>query len=351
MQGLRHNPVFEHGDLGLIMSLLERPYWRRLWIIQELSLAKRAMLIRERKVISWDDVQAASMSLGLIRYAILDLNRYEDSMSLLDICYPFGPRLINWNPPSAVVISARIQAGGATAMSLWNMLECTCNDTALEASDPRGRVYALHGLLTDRDRDAIRVNYSLSCPDLYLQATKYLLAQYGPQLLVFSGMTYKTGLRTLPSWAVDWSCTRARAEGLFVYMAGELLQPYQFQAIAHDKIALTGAAVGRVTEVVPYSGLTSDLPSTVAQVGCLVLQRRHSRNQKSLRDVWTSTYQTIVQGTGESLSSILEDEELYEIFIQRRAPSEYKVQMVVLLGPLLGFEHTWRKDQNLGPLS
>ena len=238
---------FERGDIGSIMPFLLRPYWSRLWVIQELCLAKKALLLCGRHMISWEVYKVAGVALGLLRgYGMCHQTRTR----LLDLYGSFERELTTWGGTAAVTISARVRVMPLATMSMWDALESTCNSTKLEATDPRDRIYALHGLLAKEDQDAVTVDLSVSWVDLYRQATLHMLAQFGPRLFEFCGSAYAS--HELPTWTVNWSCTQTRP-ALSDDPARRLTVPYRFRTVGHDKIALRAAVVGKVTAIVPRS--------------------------------------------------------------------------------------------------
>lgn len=59
--GTSYGRIYDAGFAAIeaLLDILKRPYWSRLWIIQEIVLAKRLWLFYGSRFISWDDLEFA----------------------------------------------------------------------------------------------------------------------------------------------------------------------------------------------------------------------------------------------------------------------------------------------------
>lgn len=251
---LRDDSTFRCGEIGSILSLLQKPYWSRLWTIQELCLARNASVTCGAYSIPWLTCKMAAVLLSTVHYARFGDGRELHEESFLKLCRPFDAKLCSWAGPRAAHISARLQSSCDGKLSMWHLLELTCNNTGLQAMDPKDRIYAIHGLLTRDDRAAITVDPHASCVDLYIQATLHLLARYGPRVFVFSTPIYRTSPSLqLPSWAVDWTCTLTRLDQEHDFIT-PLALPYPYRAAPSNTLILQAARIGCILTVMPFSG-------------------------------------------------------------------------------------------------
>jgi hypothetical protein len=119
-----------------IRKLCERPYWKRLWIFQELKHAKCITLMCGASTISWD--QFAQLWRTIVEIATTDKHRSKRlKHSLATRMMTLRSKPINF--------------------SLWNLLKETQN---LECADRRDRVYALLSVATT-GHEGIEADYNI----------------------------------------------------------------------------------------------------------------------------------------------------------------------------------------------
>ena len=117
-----------------ISSLCERPYWKRLWVFQELRHAQEIILMCGKKKISWDKFK----QLWLV---VVDIAT-RDAMELLKQSLATRMMTLRSKPID---------------FSLWNLLKET---QTLECSNQRDRVYALLSVAT-AGHEGIEADYDL----------------------------------------------------------------------------------------------------------------------------------------------------------------------------------------------
>lgn len=255
LRSLCATSTIKRDDLGLVVSFLQRPFWTRLWVIQELSLASVARLWCGRFSIDWQICEAVIIALTLVcRPVKRQTNpcwpRFED------LCLPFDAKSPAWMKTAAAHVSGILRATDEKTMSMLDVLEYTCNNTDLEVLDPRDRIYALHGLLSEEDRRAIPVDLSTSYKELYLRTTRYMLAQHGPSIFEYSGLASHKYSSSLPSWAIDWRSTAHRDR--WWTSATKLETPYSFDVAPPDGLKLKATRIGQIVTIVPFSGQLKD---------------------------------------------------------------------------------------------
>lgn len=234
-------------DLNLIVKLLLRPYWSRLWIIQEISLAKDATLICGECDIPW--------------------KRAADAFTLMSWAHP--PAFTELLPPAAW-LTARITAAGKPELDLYELFSYTCDGTRLQALKPNDRIYAILGLLPPATRRAITVDYTQTPTILFAAMTRYSLETYGADLLMFCGLAYRSALQPdLPTWALDWTSTVLRSENIFTAACsfGRLAPlPCRLTPRGADKIGIRGTRISQVAAVVVCPGAEDDALNVVEQL-------------------------------------------------------------------------------------
>ena len=113
----------------------------------------------------------------------------------------FGTTVFDLMTISAMALVRDKRAGSAVLdLTLLRLLEMTqvCSST-----DPRDRVLALLGIISDSQSVGISIDYSIECGELYKQlAIQSLIIKKDLSCLSFSGPK-RSGLN-LPSWVPDW---------------------------------------------------------------------------------------------------------------------------------------------------
>jgi hypothetical protein len=128
--------------LNLVIELCERPYWRRLWVFQEIKHARRIMLMSGRDSISWNCLEAL----------------FKGRTKLYNFLPAETARRINCSPAARMV---RLRTK-LIDCSVWNLLH---ESRHLECMDRRDKVYALLSIATEGLED-IEADYRASLRSL-----------------------------------------------------------------------------------------------------------------------------------------------------------------------------------------
>jgi ankyrin repeat protein len=137
-----------------IAALCYRPYWRRLWILQETFLAKQLLLMCGARISPWQP----------FRDLLLEAREYDrDAMLTL----PKHSRLaggleLTFIPKSPAMFVVDLTWKQDNKQILHDLLFET---TSLKCADPRDKVYALLGIAAQSHSD-IRPDYDVMMPDL-----------------------------------------------------------------------------------------------------------------------------------------------------------------------------------------
>jgi hypothetical protein len=136
-----HRKFWNPKKARAIAALCERDYWKRIWIVQEILLAKKATILCGDKQTNWTKL------LHLISdvQAISDRGRAAHTVGVSRVL----------ESPAAVIVQAKSQWNGSR-QPLTKLLELYRHQ---QSTDIRDKVYALHGLA--HDSATIAVNYAL----------------------------------------------------------------------------------------------------------------------------------------------------------------------------------------------
>ncbi|KAK3342319.1 heterokaryon incompatibility protein-domain-containing protein [Neurospora tetraspora] len=190
------------------------PYWHRIWIFQEVALAREVLLICGEKFIPISFFEAVLEALwkfcgGLFTTFLNDFPLRRG------FCERFPSHLY---PSKAMLIRQLLCRG--TKVSLGTILVAFSYQTErpwYRATDPRDIVYGILGLLSNDDRRSFgHVDYkNMTWVDLFTQATRSLIktSLTSLTLTVADDVLYNIGHclprprdqpSELPSWVPDW---------------------------------------------------------------------------------------------------------------------------------------------------
>jgi hypothetical protein len=183
-------------EWATVQPLFDRPWFRRIWTVQEVAMARYTTVFCGREEISWSDMirgLEAGTSSRLLYYKRA-LN--PDTLDFFHPAHAAQLHQLHKIPTSSRYI--RYNLGSLLSYLLWFRQR--------EATDPRDKVFALLGLVQNYDFvHTIIPDYTLTMEDLYHSVTKQLLE--GTRTLdVLSTPRGKPKIsQHMPSWVVDWS--------------------------------------------------------------------------------------------------------------------------------------------------
>ncbi|KAI1869266.1 uncharacterized protein JN550_005896 [Neoarthrinium moseri] len=150
-------------------QLFSRRYFSRVWVLQEVALAKAAVVICGKHRVSWGKFLGFAMSAEGCSYPpVLESMGDRFSSPEMELL------LLDWARPS-------------------------------QAADPRDKVYALLGFLPRRRIGTVHADYTLTTPELYIKLAWYLVSSYGWCAVLQRAGRNQQKLQRLPSWVPDWS--------------------------------------------------------------------------------------------------------------------------------------------------
>jgi hypothetical protein len=177
-----------------VKHLVRRQWWTRVWTIQECFLAKNPKFYCGRKA-----VDRESFTL-LIQLKSKFRGGYGARLRAMQpaIAGPFIFLLEEWDDYKS------LNAKGA--LNLRKMITAT---TENQCSEPVDKIFALLSMCKDLDRQAIKVDYTLSARQLSIMVAKYQLMEMqtqNPLFILQLNLAEKDP--TLPSWVPDYTqCT------------------------------------------------------------------------------------------------------------------------------------------------
>ena len=191
---IKNGKIELHYQPAALYHLFERPFWLRAWIIQEVTAAREIVVLCGSRRIVWDNlVNANLVSSEYLLYFQRELE---------------GGRIPNFSVSHAPSVMMSMVSKNAEAIQKCNLKSIiarvyTGSHCCIKASDPRDYVYALLGMAADARSLGLKVDYSKSCRDVYIDlATAFIC---NGDLDILSYCRYPRNRSDIPSWVPDWS--------------------------------------------------------------------------------------------------------------------------------------------------
>lgn len=194
-------PRVRRPDTNMIQRLFERRWFSRVWVLQEIRLAREAVVVCGDMTVNWDSFRA-------FRYWNPNTKWVEQLPYVVESSVFRLPRWSGEAMPSLLPYPKRL------IKKLTASRKC-------DATDPRDKLYAILPLLDWEEQNIYRirqkcsdadhnrggldltVDYHLSPTHVFTQLARQLIDAVGLSLL--SHVVSTTAMPGLPSWAPDWS--------------------------------------------------------------------------------------------------------------------------------------------------
>ncbi|KAK5120411.1 hypothetical protein LTR85_006350 [Meristemomyces frigidus] len=183
------------ADSDAIICMMGRPWFRRLWVRQEVQMARQALLMCGSSAVDWNVFRNAVFCL----YTKRIIHDSREEMESLET------HLI---PTFDVVNYSDIPQGLGETLRRARL--CLCED-------PRDRLYALMNVITSFERQAwsIEPDYTLSTRHVYEEASRsYMEAMGAVDLLRYCDIGTRSHIPGLPTWVPSWDCLDKLASSL-----------------------------------------------------------------------------------------------------------------------------------------
>ncbi|KAK0668933.1 heterokaryon incompatibility protein-domain-containing protein [Cercophora samala] len=250
-----------------------RPWWHRVWVIQEVVLAREVLVLCGEEMLPWRDLKdtmAVLIEMGALQE--LQADEYADlSRAVTSILLTSSHLRAATADYEASLLSVQQQAEGEVGLTLFKSLDLLfLYNNTIEATDERDMIYGILGLVKPQDRGRIPVDYSSAhtVERVFFDVTKVLLMKHGPNVLsryqrLFS---VKNHPAAIPSWIVDWTSEFLTALDVKVEDRDDYIGMYQTTkgttweewsakaqiskaSYEEPRISLRGRIVGRVVNV------------------------------------------------------------------------------------------------------
>jgi hypothetical protein len=176
------------GDLEFLVRLFRRQYWWRIWVIQEVSCAKSAMVYCGEEAIPWSTLDA-----------ICDILKTVDSqLHSLFYTHPSYIRTLIHGGPRGLQLSRY-----SPHLTAPPLLELLLSHKSKKSTDPKDKVYALVGISSSRHTFG-NIDYSLSMREIYTHTARHIIST-SQKLDVICVKQHDIDQYDLSSWVTDWT--------------------------------------------------------------------------------------------------------------------------------------------------
>ena len=178
-------PALNDPSWGSLLELVQRPWFSRVWIIQEVVVSRNAILRRGKLKLAWKDFCFGflfAINAGFI-YRRTDV--FQHSLAYQQLI----PLIL-------------------TTYLKFDLVSLLQSHRLTGATDLRDKVYALIGLSTliESEAHSIIPDYSLSTEAVYTEIAKAIISKSPSLDILGVPRTASSSLvKTIPSWVPDWS--------------------------------------------------------------------------------------------------------------------------------------------------
>lgn len=171
-----HDPNYSNDDLERVSILFGRRYFTRLWVLQEILLARDVLVHCGDDALSWNRLIASLKS------------RFPQAAA-----------------PAWVKNFVWFRANGAD-----DFTRLLFETSQTLTSDPRDRIFALFGILWDLNREGLIADYNIPFEKIYVGVATYIARKYGLRRILYIREEFDDdNASNLPSWVPDWRKTIA----------------------------------------------------------------------------------------------------------------------------------------------
>jgi hypothetical protein len=231
-------PAQDAEEWVALINLFRRPWWLRVWVLQEAVVARTATAMCGTLRANFDSLIKVADCLGV-----------NGSIGIYDV-----------SDEAPGVLSARVikslRAWGCPLLSLLRLTR------SYQATDQRDNVFALMGLISDKenlDGKGTFIDYSVGGNDLFRSlAIDYLTGRESLEYLSYAGLSSQYPYSTLSSWVADWSypnnkiCTIGANRPFRFKAAGDTTPHLR---ISSDRATLTikGYTISTISRIGPFT--------------------------------------------------------------------------------------------------
>ncbi|QKD62093.2 uncharacterized protein FOBCDRAFT_245448 [Fusarium oxysporum Fo47] len=222
-----HLTVSQYFEAKGFLILLERPYWTRVWIIQELAV--KGFLFR-----STEDIICGTSSIRRIEFDVecsailltVQGNSARSTGSGFDVDEPLRSILSRGWPPGLAMIQTISSCNGPEKPTLTTLIEVS---RRFEASNCRDKIFALLGLVCEQDR-RLEPDYEQPVPTVLINVVDWTpdlgSRLRGDTTLRIFNKTFKADNGQEPTVEIDRGLGTLSCKGVLLGATIRVIGPY-----------------------------------------------------------------------------------------------------------------------------
>ena len=183
--------VLDQDATTAVKKLLRRPWWSRLWVVQEALFAEKLHFHCGNRKAGVEEFIKFQEKSARFRF---DTSPHLQALRGI-VSGPMNLLFWSWDD-----YKSQIQKGG---ISLSQMITVTCQS---QYSEPLDRIFALLGLCSELERRVIPIDYTMSIQTLNILVSKFFLISRRAQKPLYYLQFHQSGKdSSLPSWVSDFT--------------------------------------------------------------------------------------------------------------------------------------------------
>jgi hypothetical protein len=221
-----------------LAHLLERPWFTRTWVIQEVALATRAEIVCGNNILRWDTLEQVIDELFALDFAGMVEKSRSRSRDLH----------LSHGPPGLVKVrnlcELRINLKAQQPRSILGLMRRFVRSSTTEPSD---KIYGVLGLATDVDNPVFSPDYTKPPGTLFRDFTRFLITRDAKlDILRYAGAEKKHGGPGLPSWAYTYYLDLFEKGRLGFYPVTTIKKPDFLFSDDGNKLILRGFIIDEI---------------------------------------------------------------------------------------------------------
>ena len=286
-------------EIPALVSLFERDYWKRLWVVQEIFNARVRVVYCGSSKLPWEVYETAAKA----------LKRHKHQVDLLfpgNVVHGRDQRASASQFSYSQVLAYLGPNGFPDVASLMNLSEgvllevmCACRDKL--TADPRDKLFGILGILPEHIRKEFTVDYGLSIKEVYYNVADNILHTTDRLDVICEAIHFPihTSATNLPTWVPNWDYITpisAMGRSFRFSAAGDSIADFEIlkagrklriSAISIGTIDRHGIAVGTLCTLADY--LMAFLHWRALLLGTIDKEDEGSRKANGLQEAFCRT--------------------------------------------------------------
>ena len=238
-------PLKDAEDWLALAKFLSRPYFERVWVLQELVVSSAPI------VVFCGSLQLPWAAFKITHRCLLPLGW---DIVIKDIAFAQGKEYMLQALHFVPMVEV-LKHNQNNRLGLEGLLDMS---RSLQATDPRDKIIALLGMAKEAEDgmavDCIRPDYGKSVQQTYTNVTGTFIANGSLELLSSIGSAERRQIKSLPSWVPDYSSKHHNGSFAAGYEAAGGTPVSATWSPGSEELRIKGEVVDIVTSVSSYAG-------------------------------------------------------------------------------------------------